>query len=341
MGISYFTFNGTSSTSFDIRIEKCPDYPVAQRAVERIHVDGRNGDLVRDTGAYENVEMTYEIYFNAKSTSFQEVARDVAFWLNGSAGYCRLEDSYDPDVYRMALMSNYTVYRNWLNDFGRATVTFSCKPQRFLKTGETEITPSGTIPNAYMPCYPLLKVTGNGSIDLGGNVITVTNNTGITMYIDTETQNAYSSTTTDGKSQYFGFITLSAGASETKEVTLFQVDDYDPVYLSFSFQYGNYIEDFVYEIDTTQAFSQTITRQVVVYGVTYTYDVTITRAVGSNQIVFSSTSGVSILNAMVRTAWNRNKDISLSGSFPSVPTGGLPVSSSGVTLKVIPRWWTL
>ena len=51
-----FTFNGVSSDTHKVTVEKCPSYPVANRVVEHIQVPGRNGDLIRDTGAYNNVD---------------------------------------------------------------------------------------------------------------------------------------------------------------------------------------------------------------------------------------------------------------------------------------------
>lgn len=195
--MSSFTFNGKSSTTVGVRVEKCPNYGVPNRVVEKVSVLGRNGDLLLDTGAYSNVNQTYEIYFNAKSTSFQTVSHTVATWLNGSRGYCRLEDTYDPTVYRMAQVSSYQEYKNFLNYMGRAEVVFDCKPQRWLKSGETEVTltSGATTVNSYMPCYPIFTVTGNGDLDVNGNVVTISNNSGDTITIDCETQNAYKGTT--------------------------------------------------------------------------------------------------------------------------------------------------
>ena len=60
--MSTFTLNGVSSATYNVTVEKCPSYAVAQRVVEHIQIPGRNGDLIRDTGAYGNVEQTYSIY---------------------------------------------------------------------------------------------------------------------------------------------------------------------------------------------------------------------------------------------------------------------------------------
>lgn len=191
--MSYIYYNGKSSQDFNIRIERCPSYPVPQRVVEKVSVMGRNGDLLLDTGAYSNVTQTYDIYFNAKSTSFQVMSRAVALWLNGSRGYHRLEDTYDLDTFRMAEVSEYHEYKNFLNYMGRASVTFDCKPQRFFKKGEEEyiLTSGETVNNAWMPCYPIFQLTGNGTLNVNGNTIGISNNLNKTIVIDCETQNAY------------------------------------------------------------------------------------------------------------------------------------------------------
>jgi phage-related protein len=194
--MSHFVYNGKSSLDFNIRVERCPSYPVPQRVVEKISVMGRNGDLLLDTGAYSNVTQSYDIYFNAKSTSFQVMARSVALWLNGTRGYKRLEDTYDPDIFRLAEVSDYHEYKNFLNYMGRLTVDFDCKPQRYLKVGEEEmsLTSGEDIFNAWMPCYPIFKLTGNGTLNVNGNTIGISNNLNKTIVIDCETQNAYTGT---------------------------------------------------------------------------------------------------------------------------------------------------
>ena len=196
MGLNYFTYNGTSSASFNIRVTAYPDYDIPRREVERVSVPGRSGDLLMDTGAYSNFDKTYEIYFNARGSGFHTSAHDVAMWLCNVGGYARLEDTYDTDVYLMARVENPETLANWMNYMGRATVVFNCKPQRWLKSGETEsaITSGVDIVNDYMPCYPIFKITGNGTFTVNGNSVAVANNLNKTLVLDCETQNAYTGT---------------------------------------------------------------------------------------------------------------------------------------------------
>ena len=135
--MNYFTFNGTPSYTYNVYVTRFPDYTIPKREVTRVSVMGRNGDLLMDTGAYSNFTKEYELYFNAKS-GFHTSAHNIATWLNSIGGYARLEDTYDPDVYLMARVNNPDDLQNWMNYMGRTTLLFDCKPQRWLKTGETE-----------------------------------------------------------------------------------------------------------------------------------------------------------------------------------------------------------
>lgn len=197
MAVSTFTFNGKTSSSFGLSIEHWPDMRAPERVVDKIQVPGRNGDLTMDTGAYGNVTMEYEVYFNSGSDTFFEKTRKIFNWLLGSKGYCRLSDTYDSAVYRMALCANLEKFIDYLNKYGRSTIEFDCKPQKFLTAGETEVTltSGNTVTNNYMPCYPLFKVTGNGTLTVGTNALVISNNSGQTMTIDCETMNCYTGTT--------------------------------------------------------------------------------------------------------------------------------------------------
>ena len=137
------------------------------------------------------------MYFNAKTNKFHADARSIVMWLCKGPGYYRLTDTYDPTIYMKARVASQEVVRDWMNYMGRTTIEFDCKPQRFLISGETEVTltSGATTVNSYMPCYPIFTVTGNGDLNVNGNIITISNNSGDTITIDCETQNAYKGTT--------------------------------------------------------------------------------------------------------------------------------------------------
>lgn len=193
---SYLVFGGKSSLEFGIRVEKCPAFVTGQRAVTKQSVPGRSGDLVIDTGAYGNYIQPYEIWFRGDKPTTQ-AAKAIAMWLLAGTGYIRLEDSYDPDIYRMALFAGPLNVENWMLTHGRATLEFDCKPQRYLKQGQYPIAvQSGqTICNQWMPALPLIQITGTGSGQLvaGSSRVDITGMTGA-ITLDCDVQNAYNGT---------------------------------------------------------------------------------------------------------------------------------------------------
>lgn len=189
-------FAGKSSDDFNVIVERYPDYVVPRRKQETEAVPGRNGDLLFSQDAYENYMQEYEVYISAERPRLPAATERVLQWLHGQRGYQRLQDSYTPDLYRMAWYTGGTSIRNILNRFGRFTLQFNCKPQRFYVSGEQQITiaESGTelINPSLFDALPLITVHGSGAgtLEVGGTTVridTITDG----MILDSDTQNAY------------------------------------------------------------------------------------------------------------------------------------------------------
>lgn len=205
---SYLVFGDKSSLEFGIRVERCPAFVTGQRAVTKQSVPGRSGDLVIDTGAYGNYIQPYEIWFRGDKPTTQ-AAKAIAMWLLAGTGYIRLEDSYDPDVYRMALFAGPLNVENWMLTHGRATLEFDCKPQRYLKQGEfaVNVQSGQKMGNPWMPALPIIKISGNGDGQLvvGTRRVDITDMTG-SITLDCDVQNAY-----DGTLNLNNNITITGG----------------------------------------------------------------------------------------------------------------------------------
>lgn len=335
MGV--ITFNGISSTDYGIRVEKCPDYPAAQRKVEFISVEGRSGDLVRDTQAWNNVEQTYSVFFGDPTETFQELSGAVARWLLGSKGYCRLEDDYYPDVYRKAVYSRLIQNRNFLNQKGRADLVFNCKPQRYFKAGEQwqSITSGSSFVNDYMPCYPVFEVTGDGTIEYGSTLITVSNNSGKTLLIDTELQDAYTGSLNEEPFSTPYSVTLFQwfAAPFSQDVMLPENwADYATIYVSHGVNGGG-----ILEIPTASAFSQTVGDWTVTHNAT---DGFITFSLDGTQTVPAWGRNF-VINGKVASLFNRNSDIQISGNMEPFATGSTQIDHTVTALRIQPRTWTL
>lgn len=173
------TFDGRSSSEFNVYITGEGVFNAPERAVEMISIPGRNGAFALDYGRFENIEVTYNCGIAGDDDAdFASAISDFRNWLCSRNGYVRLTDDYNAGEYRMA------VYKSGLEvtaenlKAGEFPVVFECKPQRFLTSGENTIsvTSGGTITNPTLfDSRPMLEVTGYGNINLGSDTIEIHN----------------------------------------------------------------------------------------------------------------------------------------------------------------------
>ena len=195
-------FGGVSSETIELIVETRPDYEMPLKKYERIHVPGRNGDVIIDTGEYENVDRVYNVACYKEGVSAPYLSRELSKWLS-KPGYQRLEDSYQPDVFMMAVCEQENTITNIHNQAGRASLTFNRMPQRFLKIGEDpiEITENGSyiINPSPQIAVPIIKIHGfNGVVNIGEYSIGINSKTS-PIIIDSVTANTY---TADGSVTY-------------------------------------------------------------------------------------------------------------------------------------------
>lgn len=176
-------FDGISLKDYGVYISGDAVYDSPERDVEMISIPGRNGTFALDKGRFNNIEVTYPAgVFSDSQTNFADKVSALRNQLASRTGYRRIEDEYHPDEYRMG------VYKRGLefdpvhySEASEFEITFDCKPQRFLKSGETEITiPSqGAGYNLTNPTLfeskPLLMVEGYGDINIDDQVISIDN----------------------------------------------------------------------------------------------------------------------------------------------------------------------
>ena len=134
----YIVFNGKKSSDFGVWASGSQIFETPAKRVERISVPGRNGDLIIEDGSFENVELTFKDCFIPNN--FAEKFSNFKSFLNRQKGYQRLELSWLPDEYRLATFADSIspTIKNW-DGRGKFDITFNCKPQRFLKSGEEPI----------------------------------------------------------------------------------------------------------------------------------------------------------------------------------------------------------
>lgn len=174
-----FTYDGKSTREFGVYITGEGVFNAPERAVEMISIPGRDGEYALDQGHFNNIEVTYRAGIVADSTTdFAEAISNFRNWLASRKGYCRLTDEYNPNEYRMAVFKNVITVEHEGLETGEFDITFNCKPQRWLTSGETAVavTSGGTITNPTLfPSSPLLAVEGYGSIGFNGYEIEIEN----------------------------------------------------------------------------------------------------------------------------------------------------------------------
>ena len=190
-------WNGRSSSEIPIVVERQPDYVIAERDYDVEHVPGRNGDLLIDNESYKNVPRPYDIAFGSYTKTHSEMALAVSEWLHSASGYARLEDTYESEYFRMAYYQEEVELENILNHLGRATITFICMPQRFLKSGEKSIIFKEKSQKIHNPtrfkAKPLINISGtdSGTITVNGVKILIQTISGL-ITLDSDLQEAYS-----------------------------------------------------------------------------------------------------------------------------------------------------
>ena len=173
---NYFTFNNNDSRNYGVYISGSGTFNAPARAYEMVSVPGRNGDLIISQDRFENTELTYPAFigdpFNSDLQSFRAMMMSVG-------SYARLSDSYHPDEYRAAYFADgLEVTPTDTLKGGQFDITFNCKPQRFLVSGETavEVSSGGILTNPTpFAARPSIVVQGYGTLNVGGTRMEIAN----------------------------------------------------------------------------------------------------------------------------------------------------------------------
>lgn len=173
MAVNTFTFGGVTSSDFGIYVSGEGLFNAPKRLAEAVSIPGRNGDFILDQGKFENIKVTYRVFNQEKDLAdFRSKLADLRSALVSQVGYQRLEDTFHPSEYRMAaFIDGVEIEPIKYNTAAEFEITFECKPQRFLKSGETavSVTSGDTITNpTRFEAQPLLEVEGYGNIAFNG-----------------------------------------------------------------------------------------------------------------------------------------------------------------------------
>ena len=188
-----FYLDGIDARSAGIQLQAPIEFSEAVPVVEAQTIPGRNGDLIWETGSYENRSGSASCFCLQKDV--EKAVSSAGRFLMGKKGYRRLETSDDPDHYWMARVENSPQIAMRLRTLAPFEIGFDCKPQRFVKSGENAIVfqQNSSLFNQYgQIALPFITLYGQGAgrLTIGDCIVEVKALNGM-LYLDSETQNAY------------------------------------------------------------------------------------------------------------------------------------------------------
>lgn len=166
-------YDGKSSRGFGIIVEAFPAMNHGAKRGEPYQIAGRNGVFYDEDGTFDNYIQAYQIAI--REGLFRPADKrcaDIQAWLSGS-GFKRLEDSFEPEYFKMARYAGPLNVEQILGHVGRCTLEFECQPERWLKIGEKPIVAESTMLTIHNPtpytAKPLIEITrtGNTTISIG------------------------------------------------------------------------------------------------------------------------------------------------------------------------------
>lgn len=205
------TVAGHSFNAYGLFATDAGIYNAPEPDVNAMPIAGANGDLLIPNNRYKNISVRYPCVILSQLASNLDT---IKAYLLSDPDYVRIEDSFDTTHFRKGRFIGGTEVTPTMDGTaGAFELEFDCKPQRFLKSGETVVsrTSAGSISNPTMfAAKPLIKVTGSGNVTLTVGTYTVAIS-GISSYInlDCEDQDAYKTASENQNNK----VTITAGDS--------------------------------------------------------------------------------------------------------------------------------
>lgn len=177
VNMGYFIYDDVDTRDYDVQVYFKSVDSTPKRVGSFVSIPSRNGALFVDEGRYEDMSHSYDII-----ALDPEEGKNIINAIARKTGHHRLEDSFNQDEFYQAIFVSAVEVRTETDRQSlKYALTFTRKPQRFLKSGETEITiPSqGGGYNLTNPTLfeskPLLMVKGYGDINIDDQVISIDN----------------------------------------------------------------------------------------------------------------------------------------------------------------------
>lgn len=210
-------WGGEASADCGMVVSQAPVFDKPTRRIEAVTVPGRNGAILFDEGAFNDVTRTYQVFLTEGGDTLTEKVSKAAAWLYSKQGYTRLEDNFEPDYFRLAYYSGANDFTNDLMQYGETALTFTCRPERFLKSGEHPVSVSNgdklTNPTKFAS-KPLIHIEAAGTVTVSIEGVSIVATVTDYINIDCERMNAYRLTSENKNDQITGtFPTIKPGVN--------------------------------------------------------------------------------------------------------------------------------
>lgn len=199
------SFNGKLLSEYGVSVDESGSHIKAKRSYTTTSVAGRNGDLTYSNNRYENVSIAFPCFIRS---DYIDRYADLMAFLTSEDGYKRLEIASEADYYREAVLdsSSEPTTGPWTKS-ASFTLTFNCKPQRWLISGETAVENPSSLTNPfYTDAAPLIRVYGSGTLKVGSETLVIASHTYDYIDIDCYLQDCYY-----GGTNCNNLVTLSSG----------------------------------------------------------------------------------------------------------------------------------
>lgn len=119
----YFTFNGTSSERYGLKVKNSNHLSRPAKKIESIAIPGRTGNLIIDDGSKENLSIELVCLLDCRANSnISVVAKQIGAWLQDPIGY-RTLTMYDGMSFK-AVCTNQIDISEIIDNFGEVSIRF-------------------------------------------------------------------------------------------------------------------------------------------------------------------------------------------------------------------------
>lgn len=210
-------WGGEASTDYGMVIGKAPAFDKPVKRTDVFTVPGRNGSILFQDGSFDDVVRTYNVWVAEDDNNLTDKINALTAWLYSKQGYTRLEDNFEPDVYRLAYYSGANDVSNELMQYGESTLTFTCRPERFYKSGEAPFSVSNgdyIVNPTKFSSKPLINIVASGTVTVSINGVAIVATVTDYINIDCEQMNAYRLTSENKNDKITGsFPVIVPGAN--------------------------------------------------------------------------------------------------------------------------------